>query len=75
MKPAKPQESAPGRHRRLLATITPIINSVVMGVSYVAGGAGVAASVIDEDGVTLVLSALLLAAAVELYIGSRPQAE
>lgn len=72
MKPARPQTS-PSRAHRLLTMMAPAVSSVLMGVACVAGGAGVVAAIMEENGLGLALSATLLVVAAELYFSSRPQ--
>ncbi|HYH37766.1 MAG TPA: hypothetical protein VD860_06060 [Azospirillum sp.] len=74
MKPARSQSTRPAsRAPRVLVQLAPAISSVLMGVSCVAGGAGLVASFLEQNGLGLALSAALLAVAAELYFSSRPQ--
>ena len=72
MKPARPQTS---RAQRFVTLMAPAISSVLMGVAGVAGGAGVFASIMEENGLGLALSATLLVVAAELYFSGRPVEE
>ena len=72
MKPARSQTSST-RAQRFATVMAPAVSSVLMGVSCVAGGAGLVASMIEENGVGLALSATLLAVAAELFVTTRPR--
>ena len=73
MKPARSRTSRPAtRAQRFLMQMAPVISSVLMGMSCVAGGAGLVASILEENGLGLALSATLLVVAAELYVSSRP---
>lgn len=74
MKPAR-SETSPTRAHRALSTAAPMITSLLLGLSCVAGGAGLVASFIEENGMGLALSTALLAVAAELFISTRPQEE
>ena len=74
MKPARSQTSRPAtRAQRLLTLLAPVISAVLMGMSCVVGGAGVVASIMEENGLGLALSATLLVVAAELYVSTRPR--
>ena len=74
MKPARSQTTPPAsRTRRVLTPMAPAINSVLMGMSCVAGGAGLVASFLDQNGIGLALSATLLVVAAELHFSNRRQ--
>jgi hypothetical protein len=74
MKPARSQTSRPAtRAQRALAQLAPAISSVLTGMACVAGGAGLVASFMDENGLGLAISSTLLVVAAELYFSSRPQ--
>ena len=73
MKPARSQTFRPTRVRRVLTMMAPAISSVLLGMSCVGGGAGLVASMLDENGIGLALSTTLLAVAAELHFSNRPQ--
>ncbi len=73
MKPARSQTSRPARAQRFLTLMAPAISNVLMGMSCIAGGAGLVASFIEKNGLGLALSATLLVLAAELYFSTRPR--
>ncbi|HEY0833948.1 MAG TPA: hypothetical protein VGE72_08590 [Azospirillum sp.] len=75
MNTANSQPPAPSRTLRLLSTAAPVLNPAMTCAAYVVGGAGFAVALLEENGVGLLLSMALLAAAAALYLLTRPGEE
>ncbi|HYH17270.1 MAG TPA: hypothetical protein VD995_01515 [Azospirillum sp.] len=72
MTTANSHPPAPSRTLRLLTGAAPVLNPVLAAVAYVAGGAGFAVAMLEENGAGLLVSMALLGAAAALYVLTRP---